>query len=161
MNIEKNKVVEFDYSLTDGDGSEIENTADTGPMLYLHGHSNILPALEAEMAGRSVGDSFEAEFTPEQAYGYRDSARVQRVPTKHILTKGKLQPGMVADVNTAQGPNQVVILKVGRFNVDVDLNHPFAGLALHFKIDVLTIRDATEDEITHGHAHGPGGHQQD
>jgi len=161
MLIEKNKVVEFDYRLTDGDGSLIEETADSGPMMYLHGHGNILSGLESELEGREAGAAFSVELPPERAYGYRDEGRVQRVPVKHILTKGKLRPGMVAEVNTREGPMQVIVLKVGRFNVDVDLNHPFAGLALVFEVNVISVRDASEDELAHGHAHGPGGHEHD
>lgn len=158
MMIEKDKVVEFDYRLTDGDGDLIESTADSRPMLYLHGHGNILAVLEKELAGHAAGDSFSVRVTPEQGFGYRDEGRVRRIPIKHLRYEGRLAPGRVATVDTREGPRQIVVLKVGRFNVDADFNHPFAGLTLIFEVDVLSVRDATAEEIEHGHAHGPDGH---
>ncbi|KAA3621140.1 MAG: peptidylprolyl isomerase [Proteobacteria bacterium] len=159
MIIEKDKVVEFDYRLSDGDGDIIEDTAENGPMTYLHGYGNILAPLEAALEGRSSGDSFKVEITPEEGFGYRDENRVQRIPTKHLEYEGRLIPGKVATVNTREGPRQIVVLKVGRFNVDADFNHPFAGLTLNFEVDVIGVRDAAAEELEHGHAHGPGGHQ--
>jgi len=158
MIIEKGKVVTFDYRLSDGDGEVIEDTADSSPMTYLHGHGNILAALEGALQGRQEGESLTVEVPPEQGFGYRDEGRVQRIPIKHLEYRGRLQPGMVATVSTREGPRQVVVLKVGRFNVDADLNHPFAGLTLRFDVNVVSIRDATAEELDHGHAHGPGGH---
>ncbi len=159
MNIENNKVVEFDYRMSDADGNLIEETTDSGPMVYLHGRGNIMPALERVLEGKQSGDALQIEIPPEKGYGYRDENRVQRIPIKHLETKGRLKPGMVATVNTPKGDRQIVILKVGRFNVDADFNHPFAGLTLVFDLNVITVRDATEEELAHGHAHGPGGHE--
>lgn len=158
MKIEKNRVVEFDYRLCDDDGNFVEDTADSEPMVYLHGHNNIISGLERQMEGHKIGDSFTARVTPEQGYGYRDEGRIQRIPIKHLMTKGKLKPGQVAAVNTPEGPRQIVVLKVGRFVVDADLNHPFAGLTLNFEVNVVNVRESTEEEVAHGHAHGPGGH---
>lgn len=158
MIIENGKVVTFGYRLSDGDGEVIEDTADSSPMTYLHGHGSILSALESALQGRQEGDSLTVEVPPEQGFGYRDEGRVQRIPIKHLKYSGRLQPGMVATVSTREGPRQVVVLKVGRFNVDADLNHPFAGLTLRFDVNVVSIRDATAEELDHGHAHGPGGH---
>ncbi|GJL83011.1 MAG: peptidyl-prolyl cis-trans isomerase [marine bacterium B5-7] len=161
MIIKKNTVVEFDYRLSDGDGEEIENTADSKPMAYLHGHSNLLGALEEAMEGHTEGDAFSVEISPERGFGYREESRTQRVSIKHLRCGGKLLPGKIATVNTDQGARQVVVLKVGRFNADVDLNHPFAGLTLVFDVNIVSIRDASEEEIEHGHAHGPGGHSHE
>ncbi|MFT5112509.1 MAG: FKBP-type peptidyl-prolyl cis-trans isomerase SlyD [Parasphingorhabdus sp.] len=158
MKIEKNSVVEFDYRLSDDDGNVVEDTADSEPMAYLHGHGGIIPGLEKHMEGHEVGDAFKVRITPEEGYGYRDEGRVQRIPMKHLITKGKLKPGQVAGVNTPDGPRQIVVLKVGRFVVDADLNHPFAGLTLNFDINVVNVRESTAEEVSHGHAHGPGGH---
>lgn len=158
MIVEKNKVVEFDYRLTDADGELIEDTSESQPMAYLHGYGNILAPLEASLEGREEGDSLEVEITPEQGFGYRDESRVQRIPIKHLEFEGRLKPGAVATVNTREGRRQIVVRKVGRFNVDADLNHPFAGLTLNFDITLVSIRDATSEELDHGHAHGPGGH---
>lgn len=160
MKIEKNKVVCFHYTLRrQGSGDAIE-TSDTGePVVYLHGHDNILPALEAALEGKSPGDEVAVSLTAEQAYGaYRDGLS-QRVPIKHLITKGKLKPGMAVKVNTADGPVDARVLKVGRFNVDLDLNHPLAGMDLDFAIQVESVREADAEEVRHGHAHGVGGHQ--
>ncbi|MBP8926827.1 MAG: FKBP-type peptidyl-prolyl cis-trans isomerase, partial [Pseudomonadales bacterium] len=128
------------------------------PISYLHGHGNILPALEESLLGKAAGDTLEVTLAPEQAYGIRHANAEQRIPLKHIAYRGKLQRGMVVSVQTEQGSRQVTVLKVGKFNVDVDTNHPLAGRVLNFAIEVLEVRVASEEEIAHGHAHGEGGH---
>jgi FKBP-type peptidyl-prolyl cis-trans isomerase SlyD len=158
MHIERDKVVTFHYSLTDPEGSFTEDSTGRDPVVYLHGHGNIVPGLENEMRGKQAGDTFKASVAPEHAYGMRDETAVQRVPIKHLVRPGKLDVGGVVAVNTNVGPRRGIVLKVGRFNVDVDLNHPLAGKTLLFDVRILEVRDATAEEIAHGHAHGPGGH---
>lgn len=158
MKIEKNKVVNFTYVLSNASGEELERGDANNPNAYLHGYSNILYALETAMTGRAAGDSFNITLPPEQGYGLRREDAIQRVPIKHLLSKGKLRPGMVIKINSQNGPKEATVVKVGKFNVDVDSNHPLAGLALNFKIDILNVREATVEERAHGHAHGVGGH---
>jgi FKBP-type peptidyl-prolyl cis-trans isomerase SlyD len=160
MNIEDKKVVSFHYTLTNDAGETVDSSHERGePMLYLHGSNNIIKGLEAAMAGRSAGDKFEVTVAPEDAYGKRKEANVQRLTLKKLgLKSHQLQPGMVLNLQTSKGPAQVTVLKVGRFNVDVDANHPLSGQSLNFDVEVLDVRDASEDEVKHGHAHGPGGH---
>jgi FKBP-type peptidyl-prolyl cis-trans isomerase SlyD len=158
MIIEKNRVIEFNYRLTDGEGELIEDTAGSKPMLYLHGHGNIMAPLERALEGRQAGDSLELQIAPEDGFGYRDESRVQRIPIKHLRCEGRLAPGVVATVDTREGARQVVVLKMGRFNADVDFNHPFAGMTLNFNVNVVSVREATVEEVDHGHAHGPEGH---
>ena len=158
MQIEKDKVVTFHYRLSEAD-ELLESTNDDEPLAYLHGHGGIIPALEQAMTGRQVGDRFSVTLAPEQAYGPRRERPPQRVPIKHLLTKGKLKPGQVVAVNTREGPREAVIVKVGKFNVDVDTNHPLAGKILTFEIDIQDVREATPEELSHGHAHGVGGHR--
>ena len=158
MQIEKNKVVNFHYRLSDESGTEIENSYDGDPVAYLHGHRNIIQGLEQAMVGKQAGDSFEISVSPELGYGLRKENQQQRVPIKHLLTRGKLKPGMMVSVQTEHGPRQVTVVKVGKFNVDVDTNHPFAGKVLNFAVEVLEVRDASAEEVSHGHAHGKGGH---
>jgi FKBP-type peptidyl-prolyl cis-trans isomerase SlyD len=96
----------------------------------------------------------------DDAYGRRQADAVRRVPIKHLhLPKGKkrLLPGMIAAVQTKAGTQRVLIVKVGKFNVDVDFNHPYAGKTLHYEVEVVGVRDGTAEEIAHGHVHGPGG----
>ncbi len=160
MNIEDNKVVSFHYTLTNEDGETLDTSRERGePMLYLHGAGNIIPGLEKAMAGKKAGDSFEVAVPPGEAYGERRDANVQRLPLKKLGVKAnQLKPGMILNLQTNQGPAQVTVLKVGRFNVDVDANHPLSGHTLNFDVEIVEVRDATEEEQQHGHAHGPGGH---
>ena len=158
MKIEKNTVINFTYVLSNADGDELERGDADNPSAYLHGYGNILYGLETAMAGKEAGDSFEVTLPPEQCYGLRREDAKQRVPIKHLLSKGKLRPGITVKINSNNGPKDATVLKVGKFNVDVDSNHPLAGLELSFKVDIVEVRDATAEEKAHGHAHGVGGH---
>ena len=165
MQVSADKVVSFHYNLKDIDGQLLETSYDGDPTLYLHGHSNILASLEDALESKSVGDKIEVTLTPDQAYGERKEGAVQRIPIKHLhnhaALKNKLKPGSRVLVNTQHGPWEAVVLKVGKFNVDIDSNHPLAGKTLTFEIEVAGIRDATAEELAHGHAHGAGGHHHD
>lgn len=160
MPIQKNSVVSFHYRLGRVGGEFIEQTDNHQPAMYLHGHGNILPAMEKAFEGREAGETFSLDLTADEAYGQPDPNRQGRVPIKHLLNAPKkLRPGMQVQINTGQGPVDARVLKVGKFNVDVDANHPLAGTDLSFDIEIVEVRDATEEELSHGHAHGPGGHQ--
>jgi len=159
MAIAKDTVVQFHYTLKDADGTVIEASHGNEPMAYLQGHGNIIPGLEEEMQGKEVGAEFTVTVAPEKAYGQRDETAIQRIPVKHLQGAKKWKKGMVAHVETEQGQRQVTVIKVGKFMVDVDANHPFAGKELTFEVKVEDVRDATAEEIQHGHAHGIGGHQ--
>lgn len=205
MEIEKNKVVTFHYSLTArglttqglttrghssadqagpqlparqqaGESSASGSTApdasapDNGysetsrggdPATYLHGYGGIVRGLEREMRGRRAGDRFTVDVEPLDAFGERDPQIVQRLPLKRLSgNTGRLAPGSVVAVNTQQGRAQGIVVKVGRFNVDVDFNHPMAGRSLTFDVEILDVRDATAEEIAHRHAHGAGAQHQ-
>jgi FKBP-type peptidyl-prolyl cis-trans isomerase SlyD len=158
MTIENRKVVSFHYTLKNDKGEELESSRERGsPMTYLHGAGNIIPGLEKAMTGKSADDQFEVTVEPAEAYGERNEAAVQRVPAKHFGEGRRLQPGQLVMLNTDQGQRQVTVLKVGRFNIDVDANHPLAGQLLTFDVEVTDVRDATDEEASHGHVHGPGG----
>jgi FKBP-type peptidyl-prolyl cis-trans isomerase SlyD len=158
MQIARDTVVSFHYRLSRSDGTEIENSRGSEPVAYLHGHGNLLPALEAQLEGRAAGEAFSTKLSPAEAYGERDESAVQRVALKHLVFQGRLQPGTIAGVRTEHGTRQVTVLKVGKFNADVDTNHPLAGQALGFDIEVLAVRSASAEELAHGHVHGEGGH---
>lgn len=158
MNIEKDTVVQFHYTLKDESGEQLETTAGKDPMAYLHGHGNIIPGLEKEMLGKQEGDQFSATVEPKDAYGERKEGQTQRIPIKHLQGAKKWRKGMIAVVQTDKGQRQVVIEKVGKFNADCDLNHPLAGKTLTFDIEIVSVREATAEEKSHGHAHGVGGH---
>lgn len=154
--IAKNTVVAFHYQLSDESGNQLESSDEDKPMIYLHGgYRNLLPALEQALEGHDKGESFEVTLPPEKAYGLRRGDSVQRVPIKHLLNRKKrYQVGEFVRVNTQDGPKDVVITKVGKFNVDVDTNHPFAGRTLTFNITIEGVREATSEEISHRHSHG-------
>lgn len=158
MNIAPETVVVFHYTLRNEEGEELESSRGADPTAYLHGANNIIPGLETAMTGKSAGDIFSATVAAEQAYGLHNPEKVQRVPVKHLLFKGKLRPGMVVQLNTSDGRIPVTVTKAGRHSADIDTNHPLAGQSLTFDIEIVDVRAATAEELSHGHAHGPGGH---
>jgi FKBP-type peptidyl-prolyl cis-trans isomerase SlyD len=159
--ISDDSVVTFHYKLRDDTGTFNESSEDGSPVVYMHGHNNIVPGLEKELAGKKSGDKLTATVTPEDGYGQRNENAVQRVPLKHLATKGPIAVGQMVVVNTREGGRQARVLKVGHFNVDLDLNHPLAGRTLTFDIEIVEVRAASDEERAHGHAHGPGGHGHD
>lgn len=159
MKIENDKVVSLFYQLRDASGEQLETTQEGMPLAYLHGHNNLLPALEEALSGHQTGEKVSLTLSPEKAYGPVRPGATQRVPIKHLLGSPKrLIAGMVVRVQTERGPVTARVLKVGKFNVDVDLNHPFAGKTLVFDMEIVSVRDAAPEEIAHGHVHGEGGH---
>jgi len=160
MKIAKDTVVSFHYRLQEKDGPALESSHDTMPMAYLHGHGNILTGLETALEGLSVGETTQVVLPPEEAYGRRNENISQKVPIKHLAGKYKrLRPGMMVKVNTEHGVKNASVLKAGKFMVELDFNHPFAGKTLAFDIEVTEVREASREELDHGHAHGQGGHQ--
>ena len=157
MLIEKDKVVSFHFKITEDD-ELLENSREGEPMLYMHGRHSLVGGLESALVGKKAGESFSVTLEPKDAYGIPLDSSRQRISIKHITTKGKLRLGMVVDINTTNGLRQATVIKVGRYNVDIDTNHPMAGKTLTFEIEVLDVRDAENEELSHGHAHGAGGH---
>ncbi|GAB4350832.1 MAG: peptidylprolyl isomerase [Gammaproteobacteria bacterium] len=158
MNIEADRVARIHYTLRTDEAGELESSRGGEPMAYLHGHGNIIPGLEAALEGRAEGESFSVSVPPEEGYGHRIEGSVQRIPVKHLQGARRWRPGMIAHVQTDQGMKQVQVVKVGKFMADVDTNHPLAGKTLIFDIEVVSVREATAEEVAHGHAHGAGGH---
>lgn len=162
MLIETNKVVTFHYRLSEPGKGQIEDSRDSNPIVYLHGHTGIIKGLEEALTGKKAGDSFTVTVAPEDAYGQRHADAQQRISMKHIVNLGnkkrQYKPGMVVQVNTSEGPREVVVIKSGLKTLDVDVNHPLAGKTLTFDIDVIDVREASAEEIEHAHVHGEGGH---
>lgn len=157
MLITKNSAVEFHYTLSEA-GTELESSLNEKPMSYLHGHGGVFPAMEEALAGKSATDNIEVTLTPEQSYGERrEEGHIQRIPIKHLKTSGKLKVGSVVSVQSDQGRQEVTVVKVGKFNADCDLNHPLAGKTLTFNIQIVSVREGTEEELSHGHIHAEGG----
>ncbi len=160
MQIAKDTVVQFNYRIKELDGTELEDSYANDPIAFLCGHNNMMPGVENALLGKTAGDSFSVELAAGETYGELLEDNQQRIPVKHLMGngKGKWKAGMIAVVNTEQGQREVTILKVGKFMVTVDINHPMAGKTLNFDLEVVDVRQATGEEVEHGHAHGVGGH---
>lgn len=157
MQVAKDRVVRFHYTLSDADGQRMESSVGGEPLAMLWGHGGLIPGVEQALDGRQAGDTFEITVPPEEGYGHRREDLVQRLPKKYFKQPEKLRPGVVTQVQTAQGPRAVTVRKVGMSVIDVDGNHPLAGQTLNFAIEVVDVREATPEEIDHGHVHGEGG----
>ena len=162
MKIEKDRVVTFHYTLFEGAAPEegqapLESSKEREPLAILAGRGNIIPGLDKAMEGHEAGDSFGVDVAAADAYGEKREGLSQRIPKKHFGAQ-RLSPGMQVVLNTNMGPRAVTIEKVGMSVVDVDLNHPMAGKDLHFDIEIVDVREASDEEIAHGHVHGEGGH---
>ncbi|REM96564.1 peptidylprolyl isomerase [Mycobacterium tuberculosis] len=158
MKIEKDRVVRFHYTVAEQGQEPIESSKDRDPLAILIGHGNIIPGLENAMMDKEADATFEVDVKATDAYGERREGLTQRVPKKHFGTS-KLVPGQQVVLQTNFGPRAVTVEKVGMSVVDVDLNHPMAGKDLHFNVEIVDVREASKEEIEHGHVHGDGGHQ--
>jgi FKBP-type peptidyl-prolyl cis-trans isomerase SlyD len=161
MQVESHKVVTLNYTLTDNNGNIIDQSNDSS-FAYLHGASNIIPGLENALHGKKAGDEMNVSVPPQEGYGERDDSKTQRVPKTMFPENGEIEPGMQFH---AEGPKgEVIVVTVTRVEDDavtVDANHPLAGVHLNFAVEIVDVRDATQQEIEHGHVHGPGGHHHD
>lgn len=158
MKIEKDRVVRFHYTVSEAGQEPIESSRERGePLAILIGHGNIIPGLETAMMDKEAGESFGADVKSADAYGERREGLTQRVPKKHFGNT-RLVPGQQVILQTNFGPRAVTVEKVGMTVVDVDLNHPMAGKDLHFDVEIVEVREASEEEVQHGHVHGDGGH---
>lgn len=155
MQIIKNTVVSILYSLHDKDGNLLDSNSGREPLNYIHGLGNLIPGMEEGLEGKSKGNRFTLEIPPEKGYGIRNQELIQQVPMKAFGGE-PVETGM--QFNTQNG-QLVTITKVDGESVTVDANHPLAGMPLHFEIEVVDIRQATLEEIEHGHVHGPDTHQ--
>jgi len=154
MNIADNRIVSIHYQLTGDDGTEFDSSGGSEPLTYLHGNNNLIPGLEKGLFGKSVGDVLKVTVQPDEGYGEIDQELIQVVPREAFQGVDDLQPGMRFEASDGDGnPQHVVVTAVGEEGVTVDGNHPMAGKVLHFDVTVEAIREATEEELAHGHAH--------
>ncbi len=156
MEIQENLVAIFEYTLTDSQGEAID-ASNGEPLAYLHGHGNIIPGLEKQMLGKKVGDKFTAEVPAEEGYGIVQQELIQAVPKEMFQGVETLEVGMRFEAQTEYGAHSVEITEIEGDEITVDGNHPLAGVDLVFEIEVTDVREATAEEIEHGHAHGAGG----
>ena len=158
MQVQKNKVVAIDYKLTDAKGAMIDSSADHGPLTYIQGIGNLIPGLEKELEGKKTGDNLKVTIAAKDGYGERNDSLCQVVPRSQFESTEGLEVGMQFEVETEQGELVVSVTKIEGDKVTVDGNHPLAGVELHFDVTIKSIRDASAEEIAHGHVHGEGGH---
>lgn len=158
MQIANNCVVTLAYILKDNDDNVIDKSED-GSFCYLHGAANIIPGLENALTGKAAGDEFSVSVSPEDGYGEHNPDMKQEVPREMFPAEQEIMPGMQFHAQSPEGHQIVVtVAEVKDSNVVVDGNHPLAGVALNFDVKVMEIREASAEEIEHGHVHGPHGH---
>lgn len=157
MEIAKNKVVALSYTLKDPDGNLLDQSDKETPFNYLHGANNIIPGLETALEGKAQGDKMSVSIDPQDGYGERNEALVRTV-SRSLFDTEEIQAGMQFTAHTEQGHTLVTVTNVDGDDVTLDENHPLAGVTLHFDVDVIDVREATAEELDHGHAHGPEGH---
>ena len=150
--------VSIHYTLTDDAGDVLDSSAGREPLTYLHGAGQIVPGLEQALKGRAAGDTFRVDIAPEDGYGPRVDSMVQVVPRAAFQGVARLEPGMQFEASGDQGTLSVVITAIDGDSVTVDGNHPLAGQTLHFDVEVTAVREASVEEVLHGHVHGAGGH---
>lgn len=159
MQIAQHSVVSMHYTLTDDAGTVIDSSANADPLTYLQGAGNIIPGLENALLGLRAGDQREVRVAPEEGYGLVIAELVQQVPVEMFQGVEKIEPGMTFQAQDQSGYIQRVEVKSVDGNmVTIDANHPLAGQHLNFNVAIVEVRPATEEEIEHGHVHGPHGH---
>ncbi len=159
MLIADKTVVSFDYTLTDPTGQTLDSSVGREPLAYLHGFGNIIPGLESALVGKQAGDQLVVNVPAAQAYGEHDESLVQPVPRSQFPAGTDIQIGMQFQARSPDGQARVVkVTSVDAENVTIDANHPLAGVPLKFEVTIKEVRAATEEELAHGHVHGPGGH---
>lgn len=157
--IKQHSVVTIHYELKNSEGEVLDSSKGQDPLVYLHGAGNIIVGLEEQLIGKKVGDVVEAVVSPEKGYGLPVDALIQTVPREAFGDEiEKVEVGMRFQAETEQGPVPVVVTAMDEKTVTVDGNHPLAGQELHFTVSVSEVREASAEEIDHGHVHGPGGH---
>ena len=159
MTITQNSAVSFHYTLTDDQGQQIDSSAGQDPLAYLHGAGNIIPGLEKALEGKSVGDQLNVEVSAEEGYGPVQHELIQDVPRSSFQGVESIEVGMQFEAQTGQGGSvPVTVTAVTDETVTVDGNHPLAGKNLNFDVTIADVREASAEELEHGHIHGPGGH---
>jgi len=158
MKISSGKVVLIDYTLTNDNKEVIDSSEGHEPLAYIHGSGQIIPGLEKALDGKVVGDALQVDVSPEQGYGEHDSEKIITIPRAQVQGVPDLKVGIQLQASGGEGPQVVTVTKLSDTEVTLDGNHPLAGTNLHFDVTIREVRDATDEEIAHGHVHGPGGH---
>ncbi len=161
MNVGKDKVVTIDYTLKSDKGEVLDTSKGDEPLLYIHGHGYLVPGLEKELEGKKAGDRVVTVVSPAEGYGEYDEELIFPVPRTEFPADEELAEGMQFQAHTEEGEQIFTVKAVSADTVTVDANHPLAGQNLHFDISIVDVREATREELSHGHAHedhcGEGG----
>jgi FKBP-type peptidyl-prolyl cis-trans isomerase SlyD len=158
MQIAKNTAVQINYTLKNDAGEVLDSSEGAEPLAYLQGNGNLIPGLEKALEGKRAGDAVNVTIPPEEAYGVRDATLIQDVPRSAFEGIADIEVGMQFHAESNQGPRTVTVTKVAADTVTVDGNHPLADQTLHFAVQIIEVRAASQEELSHGHVHGPGGH---
>jgi len=158
MIVSKDKVVSIEYTLRDDGGEILDSSEGREPLAYLHGNGNIVPGLESQLEGKAKNDSLKVAVAPADGYGEFNAGDIIEVPREQFQDVKDLEVGMQFTASGPEGHRIVTVTKVEDTMVTVDGNHPLAGKTLHFDVKIVDIRDASADELSHGHVHGAGGH---
>ena len=159
MQISEQKVVTMNYEVVDDQGQLIDRSEEDSPLAYIHGTGQLIPGLETALEGRGKGDKVAVEVPPEQGYGERDEEGVQTVARNQFDDSVEIEVGMQFEAQDDDEGHQIVeVTAVDGENITLDTNHPLAGKNLRFDVEILDVRDASAEELSHGHVHGPGGH---
>ena len=153
MQVSNQKVVSIHYTLTDNEGQILDTSNGREPLAYIQGMQNIIPGLESALEGKNTGDKVHVVISPENAYGNRNEELMQAIPRSAFGDVEDIQPGMQFQMETANGPIIITVTKVEGDEVFIDGNHPLAGQELTFDVEIMDVRDATAEEIEHGHVH--------
>ncbi len=158
MQIANDKAVSIHYTLTNAVGETLDSSVGGDALVYLHGNGNIISGLEAALTGKKVGDKFNVTIAPKDAYGEHSDDMVQVVAREMFEGVDHLEVGMQFHADVSHGPGIVTVVAIDGDDVTIDGNHPLAGEALTFDVEVVSVRDASAEELDHGHIHGEGGH---
>lgn len=158
MLVSAQKVVFIHYTLTNDDGEVIDSSEGHAPLAYIHGEGNIIPGLENALLGKAAGERIKVSIPPEEGYGLRDETLIQAVPREAFHGVDEILPGMQFHTETHDGGQLVTVVDVQGDSIILDGNHPMSGQHLNFDVEVTEVREATAEELAHGHVHGPGGH---
>jgi FKBP-type peptidyl-prolyl cis-trans isomerase SlyD len=155
MQISNDLVGSIHYTLKNAEGEVLDSSEGQEPLEYVHGKGNIVIGLEKALEGKSVGDKLSVEVTPEEGYGEYDDTLIQELPKEMFAGVEDIEVGMEFHAQTQDGMQVIEVIKVDGETITVNGNHPMAGKSLHFEVEVTNVREATEDELSHGHVHGP------
>ena len=159
MKVEKNKVVSIHYTLKSDNGEVLDSSEGKSPLPYVHGTGQLIPGLEKELEGKEPGTEMSVVIPPAEAYGEYNKESVFEVDKEGFQGEEELAVGLQVQLDTGNGQAVGVVTKIEGEKVTLNLNHPLAGATLHFEVKIEDIRDATAEELDHGHSHGEGGHQ--